>query len=104
MDVLIHIIRALLSSQVQFWLIYCFAHAFLFGKVCAVLQERSKSVEVELESFANSPVFCTVKQKSTAPKSSETYIYCRQVKTRSKAKIKNKSTVHLLKPGHLHES
>ena len=54
---------------------YHFAHVILFrasfSMVCAVLQERSKSVEVELESFANSPVFCTVKQKSTAPKSSE---------------------------------
>ena len=60
--------------------------------VCAVLQERSKSVEVELESFANSPVFCTVKQKSTAPKSRESYIFLSS--SGDTLKSKNKKQKH----------
>lgn len=51
------------------------------------MQERSKSVEVELESYANSPVFCTVKQKKSRDENKENFAV-----PRSRPKTKSNSS------------
>ena len=82
----------LCTIQLNITLLMLFCSVLPLSMVCAVLQERSKSVEVELESFANSPVFCTVKQKSTATKSSESYILL--LSSWDTLKSKNKKQKH----------
>lgn len=44
------------------------SHDIIVWHSVFVLQERSKSVECELETFANSPVFVSVKQKPSKSK------------------------------------